>query len=71
MQFSRTSSLVFSVPRVVSRLSEVVVLYPGDVIFTGTTGGVGIGRKPPSYLERGDVVVSRVEGIGTIRQVFV
>jgi 2-keto-4-pentenoate hydratase/2-oxohepta-3-ene-1,7-dioic acid hydratase in catechol pathway len=70
MQDSRTSDLVFSVPRLIEYLSAVVVLLPGDVIFTGTPSGVGSARKPPQYLVPGDVVVSRIEGIGTLTTRF-
>jgi 2-keto-4-pentenoate hydratase/2-oxohepta-3-ene-1,7-dioic acid hydratase in catechol pathway len=42
------------VPELVARLSAVVTLLPGDVIFTGTPAGVGVGRKPPRFLQPGD-----------------
>ena len=67
VQDARTSDLVFSVPRLVAELSAVVPLLPGDVIFTGTPAGVGIARKPPRFLQHGNVVESWIEGIGTIR----
>jgi 2-keto-4-pentenoate hydratase/2-oxohepta-3-ene-1,7-dioic acid hydratase in catechol pathway len=68
VQKSRTSAMVWSVPELVSVLSGVCPLLPGDVIFTGTPAGVGFARKPPRFLAPGDVVVSRIEGIGEIRQ---
>ena len=68
VQKSRTSMLIFSVPELISRLSAVSPLLPGDLIFTGTPGGVGMARTPPRFLSPGDVVVSRIEGIGEIRQ---
>jgi len=68
MQKDRTSSMIFSVPELVARLSAVVTLYPGDVIFTGTPSGVGMARKPPVFLKTGDEVISRIEGLGEIRQ---
>jgi 2-keto-4-pentenoate hydratase/2-oxohepta-3-ene-1,7-dioic acid hydratase in catechol pathway len=68
VQKSRTSNLIFSVPELVSRLSTVTPLLPGDVIFTGTPAGVGWARKPQRYLRPGDVVVTRIEGIGAIKQ---
>jgi len=68
VQKSRTSNLIFSVPELVSRLSAVTPLLPGDVIFTGTPGGVGVARKPQRFLSPGDEVVTRIEGIGTISQ---
>ncbi|HXY44643.1 MAG TPA: fumarylacetoacetate hydrolase family protein [Acidimicrobiales bacterium] len=67
MQDSRTSDMVFSVPRLIEELSAVVPLLPGDVIFTGTPAGVGWVRQPPRFLQPGDVLESTVEGIGTIR----
>jgi 2-keto-4-pentenoate hydratase/2-oxohepta-3-ene-1,7-dioic acid hydratase in catechol pathway len=67
VQDGRTGDLVFPVPRLVAELSAVVPLLPGDLIFTGTPAGVGIGRKPPRFLRAGEVVESWVEGIGRIR----
>ena len=69
MQKSSTSRLIFSVPSLVERLSAVVPLLPGDVIFTGTPAGVGGGRKPARFLQPGDVVETTIEGIGSLRQV--
>jgi 2-keto-4-pentenoate hydratase/2-oxohepta-3-ene-1,7-dioic acid hydratase in catechol pathway len=71
VQKSRTSELIFPVSSLVSRLSAVLPLYPGDVIFTGTPAGVGLGRNPQRWLNPGDVLVSEVEGIGRLRQTFV
>ncbi len=68
MQKSRTSQLIFSVGYLVSYLSAITALLPGDIIFTGTPAGVGMARTPRRYLRPGDQVVSRIEGIGTIRQ---
>jgi len=67
LQDSRTSDLVFSVPRLIKELSEVLPLLPGDVIFTGTPAGVGVTRQPPRFLRPGQVIESWIEGIGTIR----
>ncbi|MDO8363147.1 MAG: fumarylacetoacetate hydrolase family protein [Actinomycetota bacterium] len=67
MQHGRTSDLIFNVPRLVAELSAVLPLLPGDVIFTGTPEGVGAARKPPRFLQAGDVVESWIDGIGTIR----
>jgi 2-keto-4-pentenoate hydratase/2-oxohepta-3-ene-1,7-dioic acid hydratase in catechol pathway len=66
MQDSRTGDLVFGVARLVEYLSAVVPLLPGDVIFTGTPSGVGAGRKPPRFLQPGEVLVSEIEGIGSL-----
>jgi hypothetical protein len=54
VQSSRTSDLVFPVPHLVSYLSSIVPLLPGDLIFTGTPPGIGGARKPPYYLRAGD-----------------
>src|SRR5581483_5702323 len=70
VQKARTSDLIFSVPALVSRLSERLALLPGDVIFTGTPAGVGLGREPQRWLAEGDVLVSTIEGIGELRQRF-
>ena len=67
VQRSRTSDLVFGVPRLVAELSAVLPLLPGDVIFTGTPGGVGFTRQPARFLAPGQVLESWIEGIGTIR----
>jgi 2-keto-4-pentenoate hydratase/2-oxohepta-3-ene-1,7-dioic acid hydratase in catechol pathway len=71
MQKGRTSDLVFSVPGLISRLSHKLPLLPGDLLFTGTPAGVGLGRTPPRYLAPGDELVSYVRGIGELRQQFV
>ncbi len=65
-QNSSTSDMVFSVAEVVSYLSRVVELRPGDLIFTGSPEGVGQGQKPPRFLEVGDTVVTRIEGLGVL-----
>lgn len=71
MQAARTSDMIFPVAQLVSYLSQVVTLLPGDVIFTGTPPGVGMGRDPQVFLKPGDRLVSRIEGIGELRQDFV
>jgi 2,4-didehydro-3-deoxy-L-rhamnonate hydrolase len=71
VQDARTSDLIFDVPRLVAELSAVLPLLPGDVIFTGTPAGVGIGSKPPRFLQPGETVESWIEGVGTIRNRFV
>ncbi len=67
LQKSNTRNLIFKVPALVSHISRVMTLEPGDVISTGTPGGVGFTRKPPIYLQPGDVVEVEVEGIGILR----
>lgn len=70
VQKGRTSELIFSVPRLIEGLSRTVTLLPGDVIFTGTPSGVGHGRNPQRYLQPGETLSSRIEGIGEINQTF-
>jgi 2-keto-4-pentenoate hydratase/2-oxohepta-3-ene-1,7-dioic acid hydratase in catechol pathway len=67
MQDARTTDLIFDVPQLITELSAVVPLLPGDVIFTGTPAGIGVVRKPPRFLQPGDTLQSWIEGIGTIR----
>ena len=67
MQDARTTDLIFDVPQLITELSAVVPLLPGDVIFTGTPAGIGVVRKPPRFLRPGDTLQSWIEGIGTIR----
>lgn len=68
VQKARTSSMIFGVAELIARLSAVTPLLPGDVIFTGTPSGVGGARTPPRFLRPGQVVVSRIAGIGELRQ---
>lgn len=67
-QDSNTSDLIFSVPYLVSYISQFMTLVPGDVISTGTPPGVGLGFKPPKYLEPGDVVELGIDSLGSSRQ---
>lgn len=69
LQDSNTSDLIFDIPTIISHLSQYMTLLPGDVISTGTPSGVGMGFKPPVYLENGDVVELGIEGLGKARQV--
>lgn len=69
MQDATTSDLIFDVPTLVAYVSRIATLEPGDVILTGTPGGVGDGMTPPRYLQRGDEVVTAVAGIGELRNV--
>ncbi|PVC83724.1 fumarylacetoacetate hydrolase [Streptomyces sp. CS090A] len=71
VQKGRTRDLIFSVPALIAGLSAVLPLLPGDVIFTGTPAGVGLGRDPQRFLGHGDELVSTIEGIGELRQTFV
>jgi 2-keto-4-pentenoate hydratase/2-oxohepta-3-ene-1,7-dioic acid hydratase in catechol pathway len=67
-QTSNTDQLIFNVPQVVSYISQFMTLLPGDVISTGTPHGVGLGFKPPIYLQAGDVVTLGMEGLGEQKQ---
>ncbi len=71
VQHGRTSEMIFPIDELVVKISAVCPLLPGDLIFTGTPAGVGNRREPPRYLQPGEVLVSRVDGIGEIRQTFV
>jgi 2-keto-4-pentenoate hydratase/2-oxohepta-3-ene-1,7-dioic acid hydratase in catechol pathway len=66
MQSARTSQMIFDIPRTIEFLSSFTTLRPGDVIATGTPGGVGFARTPPVFLQPGDVVEVTVEGVGRI-----
>jgi 2,4-didehydro-3-deoxy-L-rhamnonate hydrolase len=70
-QDSRTSDLVFTVPELIAYLSGIVTLLPGDLVFTGTPEGVGLGLRPPVYLRAGDVVTTEIEGVGRMRHTMV
>jgi len=64
MQTGNTRTMIFTVAQIVSHLSELFTLHPGDVISTGTPPGVGMGMKPPVYLKDGDEVSLYIEGLG-------
>ncbi|WP_108660020.1 fumarylacetoacetate hydrolase family protein [Acuticoccus kandeliae] len=66
MQNSNTAHMIFSVPRTIAILSEVMTLQPGDLIATGTPEGVGYARKPPVFLRPGDEIAIEIDGIGTL-----
>lgn len=66
MQKGNSRDLIFNIPTLIEYLSRGMTLEPGDVIATGTPGGVGDERKPPRYLRDGDVVEVTVAGVGTI-----
>ena len=67
MQSARTSQMIVDIPSAVEFFSSFTTLRPGDVIATGTPGGVGFARKPPVWLEPGSVIEVTIEGVGTIR----
>ncbi|AXE64872.1 2-hydroxyhepta-2,4-diene-1,7-dioate isomerase [Hyphomonas sp. CACIAM 19H1] len=71
MQRGSTSTMIFSVPHIVSYLSQFMSLQPGDVISTGTPPGVGLSRTPPRYLRSGDVVTLGIQGLGDQKQLCI
>jgi 2-keto-4-pentenoate hydratase/2-oxohepta-3-ene-1,7-dioic acid hydratase in catechol pathway len=71
MQKGRSRDLIFSVPAMMAALSRRLPLLPGDVLFTGTPAGVGMGRNPQVFLAPGDELVTYIAGIGELRQRFV
>lgn len=66
MQDSNTSDMIFSVPRILTILTEAMTLEPGDIIATGTPSGVGYPRKPPVFMKAGDTAEIEIEGIGIL-----
>ena len=66
MQDARTDQLIFSVPALIEMISVAMSLERGDVIITGTPGGVGAGRKPPVFMQPGDIFEVEIEGIGVL-----
>ena len=66
VQSASTNDLVFNVATLVSTLSEVFTLEPGDIIVTGTPSGVGLARKPPLWMKPGDVCEVEMEGLGVL-----
>ena len=67
LQNSSTDQLIFSVPKLISYLSSVSTLMPGDLIYTGTPAGVGVARTPPVFLKPGDVAEVEIDGLGVLR----
>jgi acylpyruvate hydrolase len=66
MQDSRTDLLIFNVPTLIEMISVAISLEPGDLIITGTPGGVGATRKPPVFMKPGDVFEVEIEGMGVL-----
>jgi 2-keto-4-pentenoate hydratase/2-oxohepta-3-ene-1,7-dioic acid hydratase in catechol pathway len=71
VQEAKTDDLIFDVGHLIEYCSTFTELHPGDVIITGTTGGVGAFRKPPLWMKAGDVVEVEISRIGTLRNVVV
>ncbi|MCP3463674.1 MULTISPECIES: fumarylacetoacetate hydrolase family protein [unclassified Bradyrhizobium] len=70
-QTGSTATMIFTMAKCVSYVSQFMTLLPGDIITTGTPPGVGMGMKPPTYLNVGDVVALGIEGLGEQRQEIV
>jgi 2,4-didehydro-3-deoxy-L-rhamnonate hydrolase len=70
-QKSNTTHMIFDVPALVAYISQFMTLIPGDIVSTGTPAGVGLGMKPPTYLNAGDIVELGVDGLGISRQEIV
>src|ERR1700736_2142818 len=70
-QTGSTSTMIFSMAKCISYVSQFLTLLPGDIITTGTPPGVGTGMKPPQFLNVGDVVTLGIEGLGEQRQEIV
>jgi len=66
MQSSNTSNLIFKIPFLISYLSQTMTLLPGDILSTGTPGGVGVFRNPPIFLKSGDRLAVTIAGLGTL-----
>ncbi len=72
MQTGNTKTMIFTVAEIIEHLSQLFTLHPGDIISTGTPPGVGLGMKPdPVFLNAGDVMDVRIEGLGEQRQTVV
>src|SRR5712675_254610 len=70
-QRGSTSTMIFSMAKCISYVSQFLTLLPGDIVTTGTPPGVGTGMKPPQFLNAGDVVTLGIEGLGEQRQEIV
>lgn len=71
VQEGDTTDLVFDPPTLLSYISRIITVRPGDLVLTGTPGGVGHARTPPRYLAAGDVLVTAVDGVGECRNAVV
>ena len=71
VQDAKTDDLIFPVQRLIEYCSTFTTLYPGDVIITGTTGGVGAFRQPPLWMKEGDIVEVEISGIGVLQNLIV
>lgn len=67
MQTSNTKFLIFDIPFILYWVSQICTLNPGDIILSGTPGGVGMHRKPPKFLAAGNTCKIEIEGLGTLQ----
>jgi 2-keto-4-pentenoate hydratase/2-oxohepta-3-ene-1,7-dioic acid hydratase in catechol pathway len=70
-QDARTTDLIFDIPTLIETCSRGITLLPGDIIATGTPSGVGMGMKPPVFLQPGDTVRIEIDGLGVLENPFV
>lgn len=70
LQNGTTADLLFPVSELIARLSAIVELRPGDLVFTGTPAGVGLGRDPQEFLRAGQMLTTEIDGLGSIQQTF-
>ncbi|MCZ9882860.1 fumarylacetoacetate hydrolase family protein [Arthrobacter sp. B2a2-09] len=70
VQHGNTSTLVFGPAKLLSYISQFTTLRPGDLVLTGTPGGVGMGMTPPRFLNDGDVLTTEIDGIGRLENHF-
>ncbi|MBX5437217.1 MAG: fumarylacetoacetate hydrolase family protein [Alicyclobacillaceae bacterium] len=70
-QSDNTGRLIFNIPRLISFISQIMTLEPGDVIATGTPGGVGVAMNPPGFMKVGDIVRVEIERIGVLENKIV
>jgi acylpyruvate hydrolase len=71
VQEASTSDMVFPVPFLISYISSLATVEPGDVILTGTPAGIGCNRQPQVFLRHGDCVSVQIDGIGTLTNLVV
>lgn len=67
VQNSNTNQMIFKTEALIAWVSKFVTLYPGDIFLTGTPPGVGVFRKPPVFLKKGDEVQCEIDELGTIQ----
>ncbi|PXY23845.1 fumarylacetoacetate hydrolase [Prauserella coralliicola] len=70
VQQGRTSDLILPVSELIAAMSRTITLYPGDLVFTGTPAGVGLGRTPQRFVKAGETLRSWIDGIGELNQTF-